>query len=302
MSMKPQEISPVPEETARVARAANPKGNVYMRMRDELGSIYEDQMFTALFPRRGQPAEAPWRLALVTVMQYMEGLSDRQAAEAVRERIDWKYALSLELTDAGFDFTVLTEFRTRLLAGEAETQLLQALLDLCKRRGWLKARGRQRTDSTHVLAAIRDLNRLECAGETLRHTLNVLAEVAPDWLLTQTPPEWFERYSRRFDEYRFPKAQTERLEFAQTIGADGYQLLEAVYAPTAPAWVAELPAVETLRRVWIQQYFVEEGRCHWRNAEQIPPPALIIASPYESLCALRRQAQPWVDWVQGAPD
>jgi transposase len=125
-------------------------------------------------------------LALVTVMQYMEGLSDRQAAEAVRERIDWKYALSLELTDPGFDFSVLSEFRTRLLAGGAETQLLQALLELCKRRGWLKARGRQRTDSTHVLAAIRDLNRLECAGETLRHTLNVLAEVAPDWLLAET--------------------------------------------------------------------------------------------------------------------
>ena len=104
MSMRLQEISPIPEETARVARAANPKGNVYMSMRDELGSIYQDQMFAALFPRRGQPAEAPWRLALATVMQYMEGLSDRQTAEAVRERIDWKYVLSLGLTDPGFDF------------------------------------------------------------------------------------------------------------------------------------------------------------------------------------------------------
>ncbi len=142
MSMKPQEISPVPEETARVARAANPKSNVYMHMRDELGSIYEDQMFVALFPRRGQPAEAPWRLALVTVMQYMEGLSDRQEALAVRERIDWKYALSLELTDPGFDFSLLSEFRTRRLSGEAETHLLQVLLDLCKSRGW---RNRTRT-------------------------------------------------------------------------------------------------------------------------------------------------------------
>lgn len=143
MSMRPQEINPVPDETARVACAANPHGNTFMRMRDELGSIYEDQMFVALFPRRGQPAEAPWRLALVTVMQYMEGLSDRQGASAVRERIDWKYALSLELTDPGFDFSVLCEFRTRLLTGGAETQLLQALLELCKSRGWLKARGRK---------------------------------------------------------------------------------------------------------------------------------------------------------------
>jgi transposase len=148
---------------------------------------------------------------------------------------------------------VLTEFRTRLLAGGAETYLLQALLELCKRRGWLKARGRQRTDSTHVRASIRDLNRLECAGETLRHTLNVLAEVAPDWLLAHIDEEWFERYSRRFDEYRFPKAQTEREAFAETIGPDGHHLLAAVYAPTALAWLAEIPAVETLRRVWIQQ-------------------------------------------------
>src|SRR5260370_33715450 len=151
-------------------------------------------MFVALMPPSGPPAEAPWSLALVNVMQYMEGLSDRQAAEAVRERIDWKYALSLELTDPGFDFSLLSELRTRLLAGKSETQLLQALLDLCKSRGWLKARGRQRTDSTHVLAAIRDLNRLECVGETLRHTLNVLAEVAPDWLLAQTPPAWVDRH------------------------------------------------------------------------------------------------------------
>src|SRR5215471_173041 len=222
----------------------------------------------------------------------MEGLSDRQTAEAVRERIDWKYALGLQLTDPGFDFSVLSEFRTRLLAGGAETQLLQALLDLCKTRGWLKARGRQRSDSTHVLAAIRDLNRLECAGETLRHTLNVLAEVAPDWLLAQIDAEWFDRYSRRFDEYRFPKAQTERLEFAQTIGADGYRLLGAVYAQATPVWLAEVPAVETLRRVWIQQFFVEEGRCHWRSAEQIPPAALIIASPYDLDARRARQAHP----------
>jgi len=297
MSMRPQEISQVPEETARVARAANPKGNVYMSMRDELGSIYQDQMFVALFPQRGQPAEAPWRLALVSVMQYMEGLSDRQAVEAVRERIDWKYALSLELTDPGFDFSLLSEFRTRLLTGGAEALLLQALLELCKSRGWLKARGRQRTDSTHVLAAIRDLNRLECVGETLRHTLNVLAEVAPDWLLAQIDAGWFDRYSRRFDEYRFPKAQTERLELAESIGTDGHRLLTAVYEPTAPAWLAELPAVETLRRVWVQQFFVEEGRCRWRSNENIPPPALIIASPYDLDARLGvKRNQGWIGY------
>jgi len=143
------------------------------------------------------------------------------------------------------------------------------------------ARGRQRTDSTHVLAAIRNLNRLECVGETLRHTLNVLAEVAPDWLLAQITPQWFERYSRRFDEYRTPSAQSEREALAEMIGTDGRRLLTAVYEPTAPAWLRELPAVETLRRVWVQQFFEEEGHCRWRRNDNIPPPSLLIASPYD---------------------
>jgi transposase len=99
MSLQPQEVPPVPDETRRVARAAFPKGNVSIRMRDALGAIYHDQLFAPLLPTRGQPAASPWRLALTTIMQFAEGLSDRQAADAVRSRIDWKYALSLELTD-----------------------------------------------------------------------------------------------------------------------------------------------------------------------------------------------------------
>ena len=168
MSLQPQDVAPVPETTARVARLAFRKGNVYMRMRDELGSIYHDELFATLFPRRGQPAEAPWRLALVTVMQFAEDLSDRQAADAVRSRIDWQYALSLELDDPGFDFSVLSEFRDRLISGGLEQQLLDAMLVLFRARGLLKARGRQRTDSTHVLAAVRALNRLarSCAAPT----------------------------------------------------------------------------------------------------------------------------------------
>jgi transposase len=225
MSLHPREIPPVPEETRRVARAAFPRGNIYMRLRDELGVIYHDQLFATLFPRRGQPAASPWRLALITVMQFAEGLSDRQAADAVRSRIDWKYALSLELTDPGFDHTVLSEFRTRLLAGEAERLLLDTLLAQVRERGLLKTRGRQRTDSTHVLAAIRALNRLERVGETLRHALNSLAVVAPDWLRAWVPPEWFDRYGSRMDTYRLPKTAAARAELAASIGADGRQLL-----------------------------------------------------------------------------
>ena len=165
--MYPQELGTIPEETARVAHAACPKGTLAMRLRDALGELYRDEQFAALYPVEGQPAYAPWRLAVITVLQYTENLTDRQAANAVRERIDWKYSLGLELTDPGFDFSLLSEFRLRLLDEGAETLLLDRLLELCKQRGWLKAGGKQRTNSTHVLARVRSLSNLECVGETL---------------------------------------------------------------------------------------------------------------------------------------
>ena len=146
MTLHPQAIGIVPEETVRVARAAFRKGNLYLRIRDELGTLYEDPCFASLFPNVGQSALAPWRLALVCLFQFLEGLSDRQAADAVRSRIDWKYILGLELADPGFDFSVLSEFRTRLLAHEAGSLLLDQMSEQFKARGWLKERTRQRTD------------------------------------------------------------------------------------------------------------------------------------------------------------
>src|SRR2546422_482859 len=181
MSLRLHALEPVPEETARVAHAAFPKGNPYLLLRDTLGTIFRDDDFATCFPLEGQPGLPPWRLALVTIMQFRENLADRQAAEAVRARIDWKYLLGLALTDPGFDFSVLSEFRDRLLAGSAEELLLDKLLERCRAMGWLKARGAQRTDSTHVLAAIRVLNRLELVVETLRAALNAVATVAPAW-------------------------------------------------------------------------------------------------------------------------
>ena len=154
MAMHPSSIDPVPEETARVAWAAFRKGTLLMRVRDEIGVLYDDTMFAALYGARGQSAIAPWRLALVTLFQFLENLSDRQAAEAVRSRIDWKYALSLELTDPEFNFSVLCEFRARLLASGQDQRLLEIMLERLGERGLVKPRGKQRTDSTHVLAAI----------------------------------------------------------------------------------------------------------------------------------------------------
>jgi transposase len=162
MTLHPRTDFAIPEETIRVARAAYPRGNALMKMRDAPGTLYQDQSFASLFPHNGRAVEAPWRLALITVLQFMEELPDRQAADAVRGRIDWQYLLGLELADPGFDACVLCEFRQRLVQGSAEHLLFDTFLDVCKQHGWLKARQRQRTDSTHVLARGRALNRLMC--------------------------------------------------------------------------------------------------------------------------------------------
>lgn len=282
MSLHPTAIDPVPELTAAVARAALPRGNRYLAMRDTLGALFTDQDFADLFSSRGQPAYPPWRLALVTVLQFTEGLSDRQAAEAVRARLDWKYALGLELTDPGFDFSLLSEFRTRLRAGQAEDRLFATLLTGLRDRGFLKARGQQRTDSTHVLAAIRTLNRLECIGESMRAALNGLASAAPIWLREQLDPQWAERYQERVQEYRLPKSKADRVRYAEGIGADGFALLTAVYAPAAPPELRALPAVELLRRVWIQQFAAPHDPVRWRDNAELPPAALLIQSPHDA--------------------
>jgi transposase len=281
MSMYPQELGAIPEETARVARAACPKGTLAMRLRDALGELYQDEQFAALYPVEGQPAYAPWRLAVVTVLQYAEGLTDRQAANAVRERIDWKYSLGLELTDAGFDFSLLSEFRRRLVEEGAETLLLDRLLQVCQQRGWLKAGGKQRTDSTHVVARVRSLSNLECVGETLRAALDDLAALAPDWLVQHMSPDWFERYGHRVENYRLPKAESQRTTLAQQIGADGLQVLEALKQPQAPAELSDIVSVQILRQVWQQYYDLSGGKAKWRAGPQESSGKGIIRSPYD---------------------
>lgn len=263
-------------------------------------TVSTDAQFTALFSSRGRPVKAPWRLALVTVLQFAETLSDRRAAEAARGCIDWKYLLGLDLTDPGFDASVLSEFRSRLVAGHAETLLLDTLLTLCRERRLLVARGRQRTDSTHILGAVRSLNRLGCVTETLRAALNALAVAAPEWLRAHTEGSWSERYAKPTDDLHVPQGEAARRAHVEQIGRGGHTLLSAVFSPNAPAWLREIPAVILLGRVWLQNFQVvpvndETGtqddadhtkpqvtRVVWRtSSEGIPPSLLMIASPYD---------------------
>lgn len=281
MSLKVSAIGSVPEMTVRVARAAFPKDNVYMKMRDELGSIYTDEQFVDLFPRRGQPAEAPWRLALITVMQFAENLTDRQAADAVRARIDWKYALGLELDDPGFHYSVLSKFRTRLVRGSSEHLLFERMLAVLTEAELLASGGKQRTDSTHILAAIRSLNRLELVGEALRHALDALAAVVPAWLTARTPGDWYDQYGLPFSQYRLPSDKQECEAFALRIGTDGHYLLECLFNDVEHAWLRAIPAVETLRQIWVQQYYHHEGQLRWRTNKETPPARVRIVSPFD---------------------
>lgn len=298
MSLPPDDaFAPIPAETARIAQAAFPKGTLALTVREALGSLYHDGMFADLYPVEGHPAVAPWRVALVTVLQYAEHLTDRQAADAVRGRIDWKYALALPLDDAGFDASVLSTFRDRLVAGEAEERLLWALLEACHERGLLRKRGRQRTDSTHVLAAVRSLNRLELVGETLRAALEVLAVAAPAWLRPQVPAEWGKRYGRRIEEARLPEGEEQRRTLAEQMGRDGVQLLQAVQAPAAPPWLRDLPAIQVLQQVWSQQYDQTGEQVRWRAPGDLPPGEERIASPYDP--AIRYGEKHQQGWVGG---
>lgn len=297
MSLQAQSAFVIPAETERVARAAFPKGSLCLQIRDALGSIFSDAQFASLFPRRGQHAEAPARLALATLLQFVENLADRQAAHAVRGRIDWKYALGLELTDPGFHHTVLSEFRTRLITGNAELLLLDTLLNRFKELDLIKTRGRQRTDSTHVVAAIRSLNRLERVMETLRAALNELAVMAPEWLRALTPPEWYQRYGSRAENYDLPKAEAARQDLARVIAADGEKLLRAVDAAGQEPWLAQIPAVVLLRRLWSEQFTGEPGHLRWREVKDMPSPAGLLSSPYDSDARYStKQGKEWVGY------
>jgi len=300
MSLNAQTQYPIPEETERVAHAAFPKGNVYMRMRDEIGEVYQDEQFQDLFSGRGQSAESPGGLAWVTVLQFSEGLSDRQAADAVRSRIDWKYVLGLELSDAGFDHSVLSEFRDRLLQNKKEQSLLDQLLSALIARGLLKGGGKQRTDATHVLVAVRQLNRIEIVGETMRQALNALAQAAPVWLKTVAPAAWYPRYGRRFEQMRLPKQPGEREALILQIGHDGRELLAALNQRPEGDPLYQIDAIVFLRRVWLQQYWEEIGldgisQLHLRQDDNQPPGELRLHTPYDE--EARYSAKKEMEWL-----
>jgi len=291
MSIRPEPWPQIPEATARAARAAAGRGAVplAMRVRDELGELFADGEFAEAFGVRGRPGWSPGRLALITVLQMAENLSDRAAAQRVRFGMDWKYALGMELDDPGFDHTVLSEFRARVVAHDLAERVLDVLLAALQGKGLVAAGGKQRTDSTHVVAAVRDLNRLELAGESVRACLEALAVAAPQWLGAAVDVAgWGRRYAARVDTWRLPTSEAKRAELAVVYGSDGFALLQAVYHPDAPGWLRELPAVGVLRVVLLHNYtrtVTGDGRevvgRREADTDGLPPGHLRLTSPYD---------------------
>ncbi len=284
---------PDPQVVAAVAAMyrGRREGPLPVLVRDKLGEWLADEQFAGAYRTRGKPGWPPSRLALVTIFQEVEDLTDRQAAEAVRTRIDWKYALGLDLADPGFDHSVLSEFRGKVAAGGLEQVVLGALLERLAAEGLVKAGGKQRTDSTHVMAAVAALNRLELAGESVRAALEALTAAHPAWVAQRIcVPDFARRYGTPMTSWRPPASQGRRDELAVACARDGYALLGAVYDRSAPAWLRELPAVDVLRRVLLQNYartITEDGREVIGRREKepegdgLPPGHARIASPYD---------------------
>ena len=228
----------------------------------------------------------------MTVVQREENLADRAAAEAVRTRIDWQYLLGLPLDDPGFDHTVLSEFRNKVADAGLEQVALEALLGRLAAEGLVKAGGKQRTDSTHVVAAVAALNRLELAGESVRAALEALAAAHPDWVAQRIcVPDFARRYATPMTSWRPPVSKAKQDELAIAYARDGYALLEAVYDSSSPGWLREIPAVDVLRRVLVQNYMrtiTADGREVIRRREKepegdgLPPGHIRIASPYDT--------------------
>jgi len=286
---------PEPDPQIAAAIAAKYPGKrprpLAVQVRDRLGQWLADEEFAAAFGIRGRPGWSPSRLALVTVLQRAEDLTDRPAAEAVRTRIDWQYLLGLPLDDPGFDHTVLAEFRGKVADAGLEQVALDALLAKLAAGGLIRAGGKQRTDSTHVVAAVAALNRLELAGEAVRAALEALTAAHPDWVAQRIcVPDFARRYGTPMTSWRPPASQARREELAIAYARDGYALLEAVYHPSSPGWLRELPAAGVLRRVLLQNYtrtITSDGQEVIRRREKepdgagLPPGHTRIASPYD---------------------
>jgi transposase len=282
----------MPEDLARLGALLLSNDSPYRLIGDQLYAQYENAAFADLYHAEGKPALPPVDLLFVLALQALEDLGDRAAADAVRLRLDWKYALHLPLDYAGFDFSVLSDFRARLLTHHASARLFDTLLGQLREVGLLKRRGRQRTDSLAVLARIHLLTRIELVAETLRLAIRAVVRAEPAWARASIPPAWEEWYGQRCVAERLSEAERTRLQ--TETGRDGQWLLDRLADPSTPASLASLPEVAVLRTVWAQQYELREQQVLLRDLRGYDGTAQ-IQSPHDPQARWSKKgSQAWV--------
>lgn len=258
MTLHPRDLTSMPEDSAALADSVLGPTNPYRVLGDQLADLFTDVQFAALYLPHGRAAVSPSLLALVTIFQFLENVPDRQAAELVRVRLDWKYALHLSVADPGFDFSCLSYFRRRLLRHEQEKALFETVLQRLQAMGLVRKRGKQRTDSIAVLGAVKELSSLETVSETLRLAIRALGQAAPGWVAQTMPAAYREAYERSQPDYQL--SETERAAARLAVGVAGYWLLDHLHEAGLPEVIERLDAIQTLRTVWAQRFVRVEGQ------------------------------------------
>ncbi len=297
MCLKAQSPWQMPEETRRIGQQLLEEKNTYRLIGDGLFAKLNEEEFSDLYPNDGQPGLSPVILAFVTVFQFIEKLPDRQAAESLRMRMDWKYALHLPLEYTGFNFSVLSEFRDRLIAGKAEGRVFEALVAQIREMGLIKEHGKQRTDSIAMLSKVRWMSRLELAVETLRLAVVSLVKVERGWSAGILPPSWEDKYGERFVMQRY--TEKEWKEYEGNIGNDGQWLLNRLMDGGAPAGLQELSEIKLLKTVWAQQFREETGKMVFKEVGKYDGHTQIVTSHDPEARYSRKRNAEWIgDKVQ----
>jgi len=282
MSLQPQPFPPLPIETAQLAQKIfRRRGNIYLTIGDQIGPLFADVDFADRYAADGAPASSPNLLALAVIFQRQEDLADQAMANAVRARIDLKYALHLAVDDPGFDGSLLSDLRGRLLRNAAALRLFERVLVRLAELGLVAGGGKQRSDGSYVLAATRLLNQVALLGETLRVALEALAAYRPDWLRSVAQAHWYQRYGQPWTTWHLPKSNEKRQQLVLAIAADGYQLLDALAGSEAPSQVTSLPEIITLRQVWEQRLTRDAGLIAWRPRDELVAGAALISTPHD---------------------
>jgi len=293
MSLHPIDRSEIPEETAKLGHKLLDENNVYRLIGDRLAELVKDEDFIDMYSSIGGPALSPVILSFVLIFQMLEKLPDRLATEAVRLRIDWKYALHLPLDWTGFHFTNLGHFRERLLKHETEYRIFDRLLQEIVEMGFIRRRGKQRTDSMSVLGLIAKLSRLEMVWETQRMALKAIQIQDEKWLERTIPEAYLKQYIIRQHDYDLKDGEVD--DALRQAGADGLWLLQKV--AKGPAELGDLEDVQMLHTVWEQQFEWDETGEYTGPREKLEAHGL-IQSPHEPEARYRKKrAKSWQGYV-----